>query len=207
MDLLFHKVLYTNRRELYQYLGVDDHKKLANAFMDKYIHFLLDDLDDLNYRKAFPNPNFDHIIKMVLESIKIHRLKSTTLNRLNRGFWNHISLYCRLKEKFIYKWSHKINMFRLKVNSNFRFQVKWYGEFLPRKFSKKFYSIFPGMKDYKPCVRCFDDTDHHYKPYLIQYGWICQECEEKDRATWYDDDYLSDRHWSVDDSDYDDGEW
>ena len=154
MDQQFQKILYTIGDDLFPYMDVEDHKKLANVFMDKYIHILL---DFLSYRKVTQNHNFDYVIKEVLESINIHRLKSITLNRLHKGFWNHISLNCRLKEKFIYKWSHKINMLRLKLNKNCRQEYNEYDELLPRKFSEKFNLIFPGMEDYKPCIDCF----HH----------------------------------------------
>ena len=233
MDQLFRKVLYTNGDDLFPYMDIEDHKKLAVVFMDKYILVLL---DYLSYRKVNLNHNLDHVIKEVLETINIHRLKSTTLNRLHRGFWNHISLNCRLKEKFIYKWSHKINMLRLKVNKKCR-STSADGLLLTRNFSTKFNSIFPGMENYKPCSVCFKDTSDHWpevKAFELGYmmevfmdpddlnsqrliypgEYLCFDChssndDNNDEFDYDYDDYLpSDRHWSEDDSDYgEDDEW
>lgn len=122
MNLLL-RVLFINNREIFKYLDYDDHKNLSLAFMDNYIIFLLDRINyrknagrdhyfeyDFNLKKRVKKVvDYDFIVKMVLESININRLKSKTLN-LHRGFWNHISLNCKLKEKFVYKWNHKINI-------------------------------------------------------------------------------------------------
>lgn len=188
MNLLF-KVLLTNKSDLFKYLSCEDHKNLCLAFMDKYILYLL---DSNSYRKKVNN--YDYIIKMVLETINIHSLKSTTLNLLHREFWNHISLNCRLKEKFIYKWSHKINMFRFKLNKHNK---------NGRQFSAKFLSRFPGIETYKPCSKCFDDTNYHYYSFCIDDQWMCEDCYDKYNS-WFDlePDYPSDRHWSEDDTDY-----
>lgn len=189
MDLLF-KAILSNVDDLFKYLSYEDHKKLSIAFMDEYIGFL--------YSRD------ETILKKVLESINIHQLHPTTLNTFHRGIWNHISLNCKLREKFIYRWSHKINMLRLRINNNCRNFDK-HGNLLPRKFSEKFISIFPGMLEYKPCNYCFDDLSYHYKE------WFCDNCKKyplSDSANvimefftplWSD----SDRHWSDDDSDYD----
>lgn len=230
MSLLF-KVLHTNTKELFKYLDYEDHKNLSIAFVDKYINVLL---DRVNYRQNMgiqdryleydhdsnsmvtKTTDYDYTIKMALENINIHSLKSVTLNRLHKGFWNHISLNCRLKEKFIYKWSHKINMVKFLLNKNCRNLKDGYGDFLPRNFSETFKTRFPGIENYKPCCICFDDTDYHYKNYFMENDWFCEECmnEYDDHSSLFDcwsgggDDYDEYRrkHWSDDDTDYDDNE-
>ncbi len=37
-------------------------------------------------------------------------------NLLSTSTWKYISLYALMDEKFIFKWSHKIDFFRLKMN-------------------------------------------------------------------------------------------
>ena len=202
MNLLF-KVLSINNRELFEYLSYEDHKNLSIAFMDKYVPFLL---DRVNYRKKTP-VDYDDVVKMVLSAINVNRLNSTTLNRLHRGFWNHISLNCRLKERFVYRWSHKINMFRFKLNNNCRGYGGDDGQLLPRPFSNKFKARFPGINEYKPCSICFEDTDYHYNRFFIEHEWVCENCmydyEDESEFDYNDMDYLpSDRHWSEDDTDY-----
>lgn len=190
--------------ELFKYLSIEDHVNLAVAFPDKYLHFLL---GKVNY-KFSTTVDYDSVIKMALESININNLKPYTLNLFHKGFWNHISLNCRLQEKFIYKWSHKINFFRLKVNKHCRNLGGQFGwELLPRQFSEKFKSRFPGIENYKPCKICFQDTDDHYNNFLVENEWVCEECMYNDSLFDYDDrDYepLDRRHWSEDDTDYED---
>jgi len=225
MNLLF-KVLLNNSRDLFKYLDPEDHKNLSVAFLDDYILYLLDrvnykpnaakdhyfEFDDCSNSMVKKEMDYDFVLKMVLESIDINRLRTSTLNLLHRGFWNHVSLNCRLKEKFVYKWSHKINMLKFKLNKNCRGFGGEYGQLLPRPFSKKFRARFPGIETYKPCFICFEDTDYHYSSFLIDNDWMCEDCmyEEDDDIydEWYDDsDYLpSDRHWSEDDTDYEDYE-
>jgi hypothetical protein len=170
-----------NNQEIFEYFSLDDHANLAVAFMDRYIHLLLDQVSYPN------NTKFDEIVKHVLVKVKINRLKSVTLERLHRGFWNHISEHCKLGEKFVYKWSHKICMFRLRVNSNCRNTVyddEYNGTLAPRQFSEKFISVFPGMADYKPCYMCFEDTDHDHIRHASGSEWVCDYCVYLDDP-WY----------------------
>lgn len=197
----FFMILWINGDTLLQYLSYKDHKNLSIAYPDLYMSFLL---NRVNYRKN--TNNYDSIVKMVLESIKIQSLKPRTLNLFHRGFWNHISLNCRLQEKFIYKWSHKINMFRLKVNKHCRTLGGKFGwELQPRQFSETFKSRFPGIETYKPCYICFQDTDNHHNYFNVNNDWVCEDCMDDDSYdddSWSDDYLPSDRHWSEDDSDY-----
>jgi hypothetical protein len=219
MNLLL-RVLFINNREIFKYLDYDDHKNLSLAFMDNYIIFLLDRINyrknagrdhyfeyDFNLKKRVKKVvDYDFIVKMVLESININRLKSKTLNLLHRGFWNHISLNCKLKEKFVYKWSHKINMMRFKLNKNCRGFGADNGVMFPRPFSNKFKARFPGIEMCKPCFRCFEDTANLFRPIFFDSEWMCEDCYNNESSFEYDDsDYLpSDRHWSEDDTDYED---
>lgn len=202
----FFKVLCTIDLELFQYLTVEDHSKLALAFTDRYVNILVDKLGNRSYRRSYIDRrgssysglwsgfysetdldvDLDLVIKHVLSNVlPINRLKSTTLERLHRGFWNHISLECKLKEKFIYKWSHKISMRRLAVNRNVI-------------FSAKFYSVFPGMLRYEPCCECFEDTSYDYPQYYVGNDeWSCVKCmlsnidceDDCDRYTKKDSDH------------------
>jgi hypothetical protein len=215
MNYLMTKVFLTLNREIFPYLSFDDHIRLAQTYKDEYIHILLSKLNYTPQVKKWYTitTDYDLLLKTVLEHLNVNQLKSTTLNALHRGFWNHISLKCRLKEKFIYKWSHKTNMLKLKLNKNCRY-YSTEGCLLPRKFSDKFYGVFPGMKEYQPCEYCFEDTSYHYKPVFYEYEgyWVCEECDEgfgdRDFGPSFGDsggylgDYCpEDRHWSDDDSD------
>lgn len=207
-DLLFLKIQNSQ-------LNHQDHLKLTEIFMDEYILFLISKLD---YRKTFHCPyydpdliiekeDYDSIIKFILENISLENLQDETLNKLNKGFWNHISSECKLSERFIYKWSHRINMFRFKLNKKYRimsdgdYLKRW---LLPRQFSKKFHQIFPGFKHYRPCSICFDDVNYHYKAFFENNEWICEKCNNDilfgDDSLFYE---LPDRRWSEDDTDYD----
>jgi hypothetical protein len=164
MNLLF-KVISYHPEALFSYLSPEDHVNLSVAFMDDYIVFLLDKLKSRKSRFYY-----DCVIKRTLETINVQELKSSTLNLLHRGFWNHISSNCRLKEKFVYKWSTKINMLRFKINNHC----------IGRIFSQKFKSRFPGFDTYKPCLKCFDDTDYHYKSLSFKNGNLCTNCSNLD---------------------------
>jgi hypothetical protein len=211
MNYLMKKVFLTLNREIFPYLSFEDHIRLAQTYKDEYIHILL---SKLNYTPQVNKwytmtTDYDLLLKTVLEHLNVNQLKSTTLNALHRGFWNHISLNCRLKEKFV---------LRLKLNKNCR-DYTAEGCLLPRKFSDKFYGLFPGMKEYQPCEYCFEDTSYHSKPVFYEYEgyWVCEECGEEDSLFGFDDrnfgpsfgdsggyfgDYWpEDRHWSDDDSD------
>lgn len=215
LSIIFKDLLFLQIQNTIGKLCLEDHLKLTKIFMDDYILFLI---QKLNYKKVFRIPYYDpdlviqsedyhSVIKFILENIPIEYVKDETLNQLNRGFWNHISSKCKLSEKFIFKWSHRINMFRFKLNEKYRiFSVGDYLErwMLPRQFSKKFHLIFPGFKYYKPCSICFDDVHYHHKAFFENHGWICEEC-------YYDDDFSDldyyeppDRRWSEDDTNYDD---
>lgn len=220
MDYLMKKVFLTLNREIFPYLSFEDHIRLAQTYKDEYIHILLSKLNYTPQVKKWytMTTDYDLLLKTVLEHLNVNQLKSTTLNALHRGFWNHISLNCRLKEKFVYKWSHKINMLRLKLNKNCR-DYSAEGCLLPRKFSDKFYGLFPGMKEYQPCEYCFEDTSYHSKPVFYEYEgyWVCEECDEEgslfgfdgrdfgpsfgDSGGYFGDYWPEDRHWSDDDSD------
>lgn len=211
LSIIFKDLLFLQIQNTIGKLCLEDHLKLTKIFMDDYILFLIQ-----KYKRVFRNPSHDpdfedyySVIKFILENVPIESIKDETLNQLNRGFWNHISSKCKLSEKFIFKWSHRINMFRFKLNEKYRiFSVGDYLErwMLPRQFSKKFHLIFPGFKYYKPCSICFDDVNYHYKAFFENHKWICEECDnELYSDTEYSDYYEPpDRRWSEDDTDYDD---
>ena len=212
LSIIFKDLLFLQIQNTLSQLDHQDHLKLTKIFMDNYILFLI---QKLNYKRTFCapyyNPNlidYDSMIKFIIENICIEYLKDETLNQLNRGFWNHISSKCKLSEKFIYKWSHRINMFRFKLNEKYRimsdgdYLERW---LLPRQFSKKFHQIFPGFKYYRPCSICFDDVNYHYKAFFENNEWICEKCNNDilfgDDSLFYE---LPDRRWSEDDTDYED---
>ncbi|CCV01746.1 hypothetical protein IIV22_069R [Invertebrate iridescent virus 22] len=218
LSIIFKDLSFLRKNTLSQ-LNHEDHLFLTNIFMDDYILFLIEKLD---YKKTFYCPyynpdltiekeDYDSVIKFILENISLENLCDKTLNKLNKGFWNHISSKCKLSEKFIFKWSHRINMFRFKLNSKYRimsdadFLDRW---LLPRQFSKKFHTLFPGFKHYCPCSICFDDLDYHYKAYFENNEWICEKCNDElfgDDDSLFDDYYEPpDRRWSEDDTDYED---
>ncbi len=53
---------------------------------------------------------------MMFVKYRFDNLKEKTLNLLSTSTWKYISLYALMDEKFIFKWSHKIDLFRLKMN-------------------------------------------------------------------------------------------
>ncbi|ADO00351.1 hypothetical protein WIV_gp008 [Wiseana iridescent virus] len=218
-DTLFLQIIKNTLKEI----NYCDHLLLTKTFMDEYILLLI---SKLNYQCAHSTIYYDEmvecfvkredynsVIKFILENIEIERIKDETLNQLNRGFWNHISNKCKLSEKFIFKWSHRINMFRFKLNKKYRTMSvgKCFEQWLlPRQFSKKFHSVFPGFKHYRPCYICFDDVDYHHKTFFNHKGffeadeWVCENCiyYEDYIESDYSDYEPSDRRWSEDDSDY-----
>lgn len=181
----------------YEFLNLQDHLKLTRIFMDDYILFLL----------KKPGKEYNSVVKFILEHIDVESLADETLNSFHKGFWRYISYRCRLTESFVFKWSHKINLFRLKLNTWFTPNISYLdGWNPPRRFSKKFHNLFPGFKHYKPCSECFDDVDHHYKAFYLNNTWICEDCmmyTEKDSLFHFD--YIDydppDRSWSDDNSD------
>ncbi len=85
-------------------VSLEDHINLAETMKDDYILLLL------------RRPSKKNILDDVLSNIDLTILKEKTLNLLSTSTWKYISLYALMDEKFIFKWSHKIDFFRLKMN-------------------------------------------------------------------------------------------
>lgn len=151
-------------------VSLEDHINLAETMKDDYILLLL------------RRPSKKNILDDVLSNIDLTILKETTLNLLSTSTWKYISLYALMDEKFIFKWSHKIDFFRLKMNE--KGCVYGGGAFDPhftlqrRVFSKKFHKLFPGFQMYEPCERCYIDTQWLSKNIYIkdEQKWFCEDC-------------------------------
>ncbi|CCV02016.1 hypothetical protein IIV22A_172R [Invertebrate iridescent virus 22] len=178
-------------------LSLDDHINLAETMKDDYILLLLS------------RPSQRKLLNDVLTSINLSILKTSTLKCLSKSTWKQISLYSDMSEDFIIKWSHKLDFFRLKVNESGGIYGGWAFsprfDFEPRNFSKKFHTLFPGYQKYKPCFRCFDDTQWLVKTTYIkdEKKWYCRECWFQ--VCWYclDEDCKGECNWYDDWYDYD----
>lgn len=151
---------------IFKQLNIEDHINLGKAMMDDYVKMLLG-------RKTMQT-----ILNTVLVNINLTKLQHHTLELLGRSQWKHISMYSDLDESFIIKWSHKLNFFFLKNNLPGDYNEEY--KFVPRVFSKKFHSIFPGFKTYEPCHLCCIDTQWFSNIFLEEENiWFCKDCFEK----------------------------
>ncbi len=82
-------------------VSLEDHINLAETMKDDYILLLL------------RRPSKKNILDDVLSNIDLTILKEKTLNLLSTSTWKYISLYALMDEKFIFKWSHKIDFFQI----------------------------------------------------------------------------------------------
>lgn len=181
-------------------VSLEDHIHLAETMKDDYILLL---------RRR---PSKKNILDDVLSNVDLNTLKETTLNLLSNSTWKYISLYALMDEKFIFKWSHKIDFLRLKINE--KGCVYGGGAFDPhftlqrRVFSKKFHKLFPGFQMYEPCERCYLDTQWLSKNIYIkdEQKWFCEDCFDEvchyclfEDCDGKCDDFGFDDYWSYDD--------
>ena len=124
---------------IFSHLSIAGHINLTKAMTDNYILHLLS-LSRQRRQSYFRSGFARH---------SIAPLKDQTLDCLDKGYWKHISLFAKMEEDFITKWSHKMNFRFLRLNSRGGHFKKGY--WTPRVFSRKFHRMFPGYKNYQPC--------------------------------------------------------
>ncbi len=83
-------------------VSLEDHINLAETMKDDYILLLL------------RRPSKKNIVDDVLSNIDLTILNRKNFKFMSTSTWKYISLYALMDEKFIFKWSHKIDFFRLK---------------------------------------------------------------------------------------------
>ncbi|ADO00459.1 hypothetical protein WIV_gp115 [Wiseana iridescent virus] len=171
------KYILNLRWNIMDSLSFEDHINLVETMVDDYILLLRS------------RPSQRTLLNDVLTTIDLSMLQSHTLEMLSKSTWKQISLYADMNEVFIFKWSHKLDFIKLKLNESKGVYGGWAFSsrfnFQPRKFSKKFHTLFPGFKMYQPCWRCFDDTQWLSKTIYIkdEKKWFCWDCWCK--VCWY----------------------
>jgi len=126
-------------------LSMKDHVNLANVIPDEYMYYLYTAV-----RKRLL------ILMAIFDRVSLEKFNDQTLDCLNKRYWRYISRFAKMKENFIIKWSHKINFMLLRQNA-YRRRYKHYVS-IPRPFSRRFHTLFPGFKYYRPCHWCWVDT-------------------------------------------------
>ena len=119
---------------IFKQLSIKDHINLAEVMLDDYIYYLLATLNEKERER---------ILIEVLYRIPLDKFKDQILECLSERYWRHISRFAKMEEKFIIRWSHKINFKLLKQNA-YKRRCK-NGAYDLRPFSRRFHKLFPGF--------------------------------------------------------------
>ena len=87
-------------------LSMKDHVNLANVIPDMY------------YLHTSVNERERQLILMeIFDRVPLEKFKDQTLECLYKRYWKYIPRFAKMKEKFIIRWSHKIDFMLLKQNA------------------------------------------------------------------------------------------
>ena len=121
---------------IFKLLSIKDHINLAEVMLDDYVYYLLTTLNEKER---------ECILMEIFCGIPLDKFKDQTLECLGERCWRYISRFAKMEEKFIIKWSHKIN-FRLLKQSAYKRRHK-NGAYGMRSFSRRFHELFPDYEN------------------------------------------------------------